>query len=213
MFDQDPNSNYIALYAEYNTTRLTIKKKCKHRQDHSITQVPDEDLVKKTAVAPADQPSVSVTEVDAAKLKDAATSAKVEAEKLRQSIRDSLSVTSTEGRILLALVWTDRDSRTRFDMFPELLAADCTYGINKEERSVMLFTGIDGNNQTFTHTWAFLPSEGKWVFNWILSQTQHRQGISLAQPSGQDVRLAQASPEPNKQLPLQGQNWKQGKLK
>ena len=164
MFDSDPHADYIALYAAYDTTRLTIKKKCKHRQNHSIESVPDPELSSAAKV------SHHESEVDPAELKEAATTATLEAEKLRNSIRDSLSVTSNEqkGKLLLALVWTDKDSRTRFDMFPELVAADCTYGMNKEERPVMLLSSIDGNNKTFTHTWGFLPSEAKWVFNWVL---------------------------------------------
>ena len=71
--------------------------------------------------------------------------------------------------ILLAFAWTDKESRLRFDMFPELMAMDTTRHTNAEERSLLLVSGIDGHNTTHTHTWVYLPAEARWVFDWCLT--------------------------------------------
>ena len=71
-------------------------------------------------------------------------------------------------KILLAFVWTDDESKLGFDMFLELVAADCTNSMNQEERPVMLFSGLDSNMRTFSHTWVFMPSESKWAFRWVI---------------------------------------------
>jgi hypothetical protein len=70
----------------------------------------------------------------------------------------------------LAFTWTDDESQLRFDMFPELLAMDCTYHTNKERRPICLLSGIDGHNTTHTHTWIVLPSEVRWAFDWVLTK-------------------------------------------
>ena len=36
------------------------------------------------------------------------------------------------------------------------------------ERPLQLLVGIDSNNETFPFAWAFLPSEAKWVFKWVI---------------------------------------------
>jgi hypothetical protein len=134
-FDADSETSYVVLYAEYDSDRLTIKKKCKHCSNHKIYPV------------------------DANELTDASDSAVVTAEKMRKSIRDSLSVTAQNGMILLAAAWTDDKSRSRFDLYPDLVVTDTTQSINREERPLMLFTALDSRNKTFTFTWVFLPAD------------------------------------------------------
>jgi hypothetical protein len=51
-------------------------------------------------------------------------------------------------------------------MFPEFGCGDMTMGNNSEKRPLKISGGKDGNNKGFSHTWAFLPSQSKWVFFW-----------------------------------------------
>ena len=142
--DKDKKLSYVAVYAEFHTDRLTIKKKCKFRQQHTVK------------------------EVDPAEHGGDVSTLKIDAEKMRLGIREKLRVTSQNDKILLAFAWTDDESKLRFDMFPEVVAADCTNHMNREERPVMLFSGLDSNNKTFSHTWVFMPAESKWAFRWVI---------------------------------------------
>jgi MULE transposase domain len=143
-FDNHENSSYVALFAEMKSDQLTIKKKRKHKNNHSIAELTEEELKS---------------------VQDSTDSANIHASKIRESLRISNKV----NKILLAFAWTDTDSKIRFDMFPSILVADCTHSLNKEERPVMIFAGIDSHNATHSHTWVFLPSEARWVFSWVLN--------------------------------------------
>ncbi len=146
-YDENDSSCYIALYAEFDSDLLTIKKKCKFRAKHTLEDVSDD--------------AVRVGLSDA----------RLDAKKIRMAIRNSLKVSRTSDggkeQILLAFAWTDEMSRKRFDMFPEVVAADCVNFTNKEERPLLQFSGIDSRNKTFTSTWVFMPSEASWAFNWV----------------------------------------------
>ena len=149
-YDQQENSCYVALFGEFDSDRLTIKKKCKFRQNHSLEEVADDVC------------------------QDSTSSAKLEATKMRDSIRNRLKVSdpSRSGgrdRILLAFAWTDTESKSRFDLFSDLLVADCVNFTNKEERPLLVFAGLDSNNHSFSHTWVFIPSEAKWAFRWVFA--------------------------------------------
>jgi MULE transposase domain len=143
-FDSDENLSHVALFAEMKSDQLTIKKKRKHKNIHSIAELTEEELIS---------------------VQDSTDSAKLHVSKIRESLRISNKV----NKILLAFAWTDTESKIRFDMFPSILVADCTHSLNKEERPVMIFAGIDSHNATHSHTWVFLPSEARWVFSWVLN--------------------------------------------
>lgn len=81
-------------------------------------------------------------------------------------VRDRLGVTGTSC-ILLAVAWTTIDGQRKLDMFPEFTCSDTTHGTNAEKRPLILYCGQDGDNKSFTHTWAFLPSQTRWVFDWF----------------------------------------------
>lgn len=52
-------------------------------------------------------------------------------------------------------------------MFPEVMSGDDTEDTNSEERPLYTLLGKDNNNQSFGHTWCFMPSRALWVFRWI----------------------------------------------
>ena len=136
--DVDEDASYVALYAEFDTSALTIRQKNKEMTYHKIEAI------------------------DANGLRDHVESAAQSAHKIRRS----LSITGS-GLILLAIVWTDSESSRRFEMFPEMMACDTTYKTNEEDRPLFICAGKDSNNQSFTHTWGFLPSQALWTFNWV----------------------------------------------
>lgn len=81
-------------------------------------------------------------------------------------IRDRLVVGK---KVLLAVAWTRLDERRLFDLFPEVLIVDVTFGTNDEARPQWVSAAFDGNMNVFTPVRAFLPSQCKWVFDWLFS--------------------------------------------
>lgn len=136
--DTDEFSSYVAIYASYETTQLTIYQKSKELSNHEIVKVNPKDVA------------------------DSTDSAELSA----RAIRNGLSITGT-GLILLGIIWTDEDSARRFLMYPEIMSCDTTMKTNSEKRPLVLMAGKDAFNRTFSHTWGFLPSQGYWTFNWV----------------------------------------------
>jgi hypothetical protein len=81
-------------------------------------------------------------------------------------IRDRLRVGQ---KIMLAIVWVRADERRLFELYPEVLMLDITFGTNSEGRPLAATACFDSYLKTFTPIRAFLPSECQWVFQWIWS--------------------------------------------
>jgi len=79
-------------------------------------------------------------------------------------LRDRLTVGK---RVLLAAAWAREDERRLFEMFPEVLMFDVTFGTNNEGRPLGVAASPDANMNVFTPIRAFLPSQCRWVFDWI----------------------------------------------
>jgi len=76
---------------------------------------------------------------------------------------------SSIERILLASFWTFSFERRDFFLFPELMVADCTAQTNDEGRPMFIISGRDAEGKLFVALRAFLPSECRWVFQYIWS--------------------------------------------
>jgi hypothetical protein len=70
-------------------------------------------------------------------------------------------------KILLAVIWVREDEKRLFELFPEVLMLDITFGTNCEGRPLAVSASFDAFLKTFTPIRAFLPSECQWVFLWI----------------------------------------------
>ena len=71
--------------------------------------------------------------------------------------RDSLKL-SNSNDVLVSFAWAHDDELKAVEMYPEFLAADITYGVNKEKRDLFLVVGIDGYNKVFTAFRCCAPS-------------------------------------------------------
>lgn len=80
------------------------------------------------------------------------------------SIRNNLRVGQ---RVLLACAWTREDERRLFHLFPEILMMDVTMGTNNEGRPLLVVACPGPDMAYFTPVRAFLPSQCRWVFQWI----------------------------------------------
>ena len=74
-------------------------------------------------------------------------------------------------KVLLAVAWTRADERRLFELFPEVLVVDVTFGTNDEARPQWGSAAFDGNMKVFTPVRAFLPSQCKWVFDWLFGSS------------------------------------------
>ena len=81
-----------------------------------------------------------------------------------QPIRNRLTVGK---RVLLAVAWCREDERRLFELYPEVLMFDVTFGTNNEGRPMGVTACPDGNMNVFTPVRAFLPSQCRWVFDWV----------------------------------------------
>jgi len=136
----NPKITYTVAYGQYDDNRLTICQRSKR----------------------PGQPYVDIVNIDPSELEDPVDSAATFAEK----VRDALSIQGT-GQILLGFAWTTDEATRKFNMFPEFTCSDVTMKSNAEKRPLLLLCGKDSYNKAFTHTWAFLPSQSKWVFDWF----------------------------------------------
>jgi len=137
--ENDPETSYIVLYGSYESNLLTVYKKVKSTTLQS-----------------------EITAVDHDSLVDDVDSVQSQADKLKSS----LSISGT-GLVLLAVAWTNDAARRRFEMFPDYCGFDCTGSTNAEGRPLMQAVAIDSNFKNIPHTWAFLPSQSRWVFDWF----------------------------------------------
>jgi hypothetical protein len=81
------------------------------------------------------------------------------------TMRQSLQM--GDGRILIAVAWVTSEEKRLFHLFPEVLKADVTSQTNKERRPLFLLVGKDSYGSTFTALRCFMPSEQKWMFQWL----------------------------------------------
>ena len=77
-----------------------------------------------------------------------------------EPIRNRLTVGK---KVLLAVAWCREDELPLFDLYPEVLMFDVTFGTNNEGRPMGITASPDGDMNVFTPIRAFLPSQCRWV--------------------------------------------------
>jgi hypothetical protein len=86
-----------------------------------------------------------------------------------KEVREALLVDDSEN-ILLAIAWVTNEGVRLFRLFPEVTFWDTQQKTNRERRPCFLGCGKDSENRCFTYLWAFMPSECRWVFDWLYSK-------------------------------------------
>ena len=84
-----------------------------------------------------------------------------------KSWRSTLSI-SGSNEILVSLAWSHEEECRKIQMFPEFLAGDMTFGLNRQKRNLYVITGIDGHNKIFTGFRCWMPSKQKAAYTWVL---------------------------------------------
>ena len=83
--------------------------------------------------------------------------------------RDELSLKDS-NHILVAFAWAHDEELKSTEMYPEYLAADVTFGVNRERRELFLVAGIDGRHRVFTSFRCFIPSKQEHAYTWVINQ-------------------------------------------
>ncbi len=146
--------SYVAMYDNsIDSALLSVVNKGRPRKQSNITVAVRESSGSEREI-----------KVDPSSWKDRGDLSET-AEDYAKRVRERLKVPG--GKILLAVAWTTVDEQRLFNCFPEVICADVTLKTNSERRPLFVFAGKDSNFQTFTAFRAFLPSECRWVFNWL----------------------------------------------
>jgi len=95
-------------------------------------------------------------------------------------------VYSANKKVALAIAWTNEEARRKFDMYPEFFGGDDTEETISEDRPLYTLMGKDNMNNSFEHTWIFMPSKSTWVDSWIL-----RNALPILHPGTGVLRVQQ----------------------
>ncbi|RYQ91515.1 hypothetical protein Ahy_B09g097416 isoform C [Arachis hypogaea] len=66
------------------------------------------------------------------------------------------------------LFWSDRRSQDDYKIFGDVLAFDATYGRNKYNLPVVVFSGVNHHNQTCVFATAMVSCESQALYVWVL---------------------------------------------
>jgi len=166
---------YVALYHEVKeTTLITI---CKHdakrdqvRQTalHSQVRTEAADGLIAMSQAPTEpRMELSVSGSDGREESTFSLTTEAERMSLASTLLPIVDRLEVGKRVLLAAAWTRTDERRLFEMYPEVLMFDVTFQTNNEGCPLGVTCSPDGNMNIFTPIRAFLPSQCRWVFDWV----------------------------------------------
>ena len=91
----------------------------------------------------------------------------VETENDAEEWRKNLCIGDSED-VLVAFAWSHDVEKRKMLLFPEFLAIDMTFGLNKERRNLLTFVGVDGHNRTFTGCRCWMPSKQTVAYRWAI---------------------------------------------
>jgi hypothetical protein len=152
--------SYVALYhTVMESTLVTISKADRLREDRR-------QQVLSSAITVNLQSSDGSTATNSEIAVALSPEEQVQLGQMLSPIKQRLKVGQ---KILLAIAWVRSDERRLFELFPEVLMLDVTFGTNNEGRPLCVSASTDAELKTFTPVRAFLPSECQWVFHWLWS--------------------------------------------
>ena len=150
----------MALYHHVNESTLhTIRKADKKRMENCCGTTTSEDCGLEIEIESTDSfggCSKKMTSVSGEETKQ-----------LGEILPPLMEHLKVGQKVLLAVAWVRDDERRLFELYPEVLMMDVTYGTNREGRPLGTSCSFDQNMNIFSPFRAFLPSECQWVFQWL----------------------------------------------
>ena len=162
--------SYVALYYEAKSTSLhTIKKadlrRAREHEARSAAMKTDGD---DESQIPVDFEVVAeCTDSTGTTTRTNAILSAEEKTEIYNVVCPVLKQLRVGQKILLAVAWVREDEKRLFELYPEVLMMDVTYGTNNDCRPLLLTAAFDSDMKSFTPLRAFLLSECRWVFQWI----------------------------------------------
>ena len=157
--------SYIALYHSVTETVMQTmfkEKKRKTNKQQQSTAEPDDSKKDERVVV-----DVESSDANGSKSTTSITLSQDEEYQVKEMLEPIRHRLKVGQKILLAVVWVRNDEKRLFELFPEVLMMDVTFGTNSEGRPLAVTAAFDSFLKTFTPIRAFLPSECQWVFNWL----------------------------------------------
>lgn len=71
--------------------------------------------------------------------------------------------------ILVAVAWALDEEILEFEKYPEYVACDVTFGVNRNQRNLALCAVVDSNNHVSTFLRCLMPSKERRAYNWLFS--------------------------------------------
>jgi hypothetical protein len=71
------------------------------------------------------------------------------------------------NEILVSFAWSHIEESRKLCMFPEFVACDLTFGVNRQRRPLFVMSGVDGHKRTFTGMRCLMPSKTKKAYVWV----------------------------------------------
>ena len=72
------------------------------------------------------------------------------------------------NEVVVAIAWSHNEEARKLSMFPEFSAIDLTFGTNKQNRPLLVLSGIDGCKKTFTGVRCLMPNKSQEAYSWTL---------------------------------------------
>ena len=72
-----------------------------------------------------------------------------------------------KDQILVSIAWALEQEIEEFKNFPEYVACDVTFGVNKNQRNLALLAVVDGNNNVSTICRCLMPSKERRAYLWL----------------------------------------------
>ena len=104
-----------------------------------------------------------------------------------------------DQKVLLALGWGTDEEILSAAKHPEFWCGDVTSGSNREKRELFVFAGKRADGSGFVGCRIFLPSQKRWVFNWIW---EHCVPHLLGDETVRGVRLVLTDGDADEYIPL-----------
>ena len=70
----------------------------------------------------------------------------------------------------MSFAWGIDCELRKLRMYPEFIAVDSTFGMNKQKRSLFTASGYDGQKRSFIGFRCFMPSKQKKAYRWAIGK-------------------------------------------
>ena len=146
--------SYVALYYEVKSTRLhTIKKadlrKAREREARSVAIETDGEGESQIPFEVGEVFAECTNATGTTKRTNTTLSAEEQTE-IGNVICPVLKRLTVGQKILLAVAWVRDDEKRLFELFPEVLMIDVTFGTNNEGRPLGITAAFDSDMKSFT---------------------------------------------------------------